>query len=410
MPAPRRTAPCGRRRGRHAARFGRRVGDRARRSSRASCPSGAPNSVDGAAARGERAGESGPRAVTSRAGCSERPSSMRGHVVVDIRPAASARPAIQSNRSASGIRAAPRSGRAAPRRTPARYASANEPRSRSASRVPRCQARNSSRLRRIVGGSSGQTSPTDIAILHIGRRQPLASADYLQDDASRPSRQAVCAGYRRLPGHRAAARALLERAAGPLVVDLLWHLPTGRHRPPRRADGRATLDPSDWPHRHADSQGRAARAGLRPRGPTACAARDGDRHPCSSSISTSKATSCSGCCRSAPSASSAARSSASTAKSADRASRLCRRARARPSSVKPIEPVYPLTAGLSPRVVQQGRRAAPWSARRNCRNGSTRRCEARRIGPPGTRRSPPRMRRRARPISPPTPRARAPRL
>ena len=59
--------------------------------------------------------------------------------------------------------------------------------------------------------------------------------------------------------------------------------------------------------------------------------------------------------------------------------------------VKPIEPVYPLTAGLSPRVLSQRASRRRWSARRNCRNGSTRRCASAVIGRAGTRRSPPRI-------------------
>ena len=86
------------------------------------------------------------------------------------------------------------------------------------------------------------------------------------------------------------------------------------------------------------------------------------------------------CCRSAPSGSSAARSSSTAA---------CRRCAhpdlvVRPDEVdrlKPIEPVYPLTAGLSPRIAAKGRRRRRSSARRTCRNGSTRRLRERRGWP-----------------------------
>ncbi len=44
-----------------------------------------------------------------------------------------------------------------------------------------------------------------------------------------------------LPGIGPQLGRLFERLAGPLVVDLLWHLPIGHHRPPRRAaDNRAS--------------------------------------------------------------------------------------------------------------------------------------------------------------------------
>src|SRR5205823_4191921 len=92
-----------------------------------------------------------------------------------------------------------------------------------------------------MSGSGEDISP-DIAIL-LGRvsRSPRLSSE----DALRPSRQAVCAGYG-LARDRAAARALDRARRRPLVVDLLWHLPTSvvdrRAAPPIRE-----LNPSDWP-------------------------------------------------------------------------------------------------------------------------------------------------------------------
>ena len=68
-----------------------------------------------------------------------------------------------------------------------------------------------------------------------------------------------------LPGIGPQMARLIERAAGPAVVDLLWHLPTGlvdrRAAPPI-----GELNPRDWPDAIVTVRGtgRAAPAGVRP--------------------------------------------------------------------------------------------------------------------------------------------------
>ena len=121
---------------------------------------------------------------------------------------------------------------------------------------------------------------------------------------------AVCAGDR-AGGIGPQIGKLIERAAGPLVVDLLWHLPTGivdrRAAPARRI---TALD------RPRSSPARSGSSGTEPgfgRRPYRVLLRRRHGHADAGLFQRAKATTCSACCRSAPSASSAAGSSITAA-------------------------------------------------------------------------------------------------
>ena len=307
-----------------------------------------------------------------------------------------------------GRRAAIRIRRAGPRRTPARCASANEPRIRSASRVPRCQERNSSRLRRMSPGvsvafrSGGWHGPSDIAML--GRNvSPASSATHISSDASRHSRQAVRAGDG-AARHRGDAREA-DRARRRPRCRRSAVASADRDRstaPPRRRS--AQLNPRDWPGRDRHGQGAGRGASSR----ASAAARRGS---CAAttparwcwSISMPGATSSRACCRSAPSASSAARSSFTAARR-----RSCIRTGSRRPTARTT--IRGDRAGLSadrrPVVARSGKgRCRGVRARaRPCPNGSIRRSGSGGAGRVGARRWPPRMRRKAPPISIPRPR------
>ena len=105
--------------------------------------------------------------------------------------------------------------------------------------MPRCQERNSRRLRRISGrgchgGALGGNAERDIEIL--SSRVSLGS---MRTWTVRPAiLDSLFAPVTALPGIGPQLARLFERLAGPLVVDLLWHLPAGivdrRAAPPIR--------------------------------------------------------------------------------------------------------------------------------------------------------------------------------
>ena len=114
-----------------------------------------------------------------------------------------------------------------------------------------------------------------------------------------------------LPGIGPQLARLIERLAGPLVVDLLWHLPCGivdrRAAPPIRESARR---PTQIVTVKVRVEAHEPGIGRRPYR-VLCARRD--RHPDAGLFPRQGRLSGSACCRSAPSASSAAGSSSTTA-------------------------------------------------------------------------------------------------
>ena len=192
-------------------------------------------------------------------------------------------------------------------------ASAKRPRIRSLSRVPRCQDRNSRRLRRISERMSlGRSSAGAHRDIEISRPASAGTCDHVKPDM-RPAdpRQPVRAGDR-AARHRAAARAAV-RAAGRSAGGRSAVAPALRHRrPARRAADRATLARRTQIATLAVRVERA-RARNRPRGPTGCCCRRRDRHPDARLLQRQRRLSGSASSRSAPSASSAAGSSSTAA-------------------------------------------------------------------------------------------------
>ena len=414
--APRQTAPCGRRRGRHAARLGAPV---------------SASSAPIARRRGPRA----RRTAARRAGCSARRASGPSVEQAETgRTSRRARGVAEGEQQAGHLgvvfgRAARRGRRSS--RTVRRRGSRAAIRNRSSRvLVEPGEMRLGERAEDQVGLARAAVPGAEQQPLaaNIGRAFGIGGLAWLPDIAMLGGTSArhsaihlsrmrpalldrLFAPVTALPGIGPQLAKLIERAAGPLVVDLLWHLPTGiidrRAAPPI-----GELNPRDWPDAIVTVQGRveAHQPGIGRR-PYRGVVQRRHRHADAGLFQ----------CQGRPAAAAVAgRRRAHRQRPGRVSTAACRRSRIPTTSsppdeadrIRPIEPVYPLTAGLSPRVVAQARVAAALRARAGtagmarpgaCANGAA--------GRAGARRSPPRTRRESdADLDPDNPGARAARL